>query len=131
MSWTLTFDGSEVQSSEDLGGQLRLRLSAASVHRSTGPLKTDVEAGYIKPVVLLFSGASWTGDLPGCLGALSGGVLTVGVTSLQHMVLPSTVAGPLQADFTFRSGDVLRIQAASLDAACPDGEARFMPSYAC
>lgn len=131
MNWTLVFDGSEVQASEGLGGHLRLHLSAASVHRSTGPSKTDVEAGYLKPVTLLFSGARWTGDLPLCMGALSEGVVRTAPGSPHaHIALPGLMAGPLQAEFNFRSGAVLTIQASSLEAICPD-EARFMPSYAC
>lgn len=131
MNWTLVFDGSEVQASEGLDGHLRLRLSAASVHRSTGRLKTDVEAGYLKPVTLLFSSASWTGDLPLCMGALAeGAVRTAQSSPHAHIALPGLMAGPLQAEFSFRSGAVLSIQASSLEAICPDG-ARFMPSYAC
>lgn len=131
MSWTLTFDGSEVQASEALPGRLRLRLSAASVHRHTGPSKADVEAGFLKPVDVLFLQARWTGDLPVCMGALSEGVLrTAQGASHTRIDLPGSVAGPIQAEFTFRSGAVLAIQAASVEAACP-GEAHFMPSYAC
>jgi len=131
MSWTLVFEGSEVQASEGLDGHMRLRLSAASVCRSTGPLKTDVEAGYLKPVELRFSGASWTGDLPLCMGALAEGVVrTAQGTSHTDIALPGWVSGPLEAEFTFRGGSVLSIRALSLEAASP-GEARFMPSYAC
>jgi hypothetical protein len=130
MVWTWVFDGSEVQTSERLGGQLRLVLSAASVYRATGPLKSDVEAGYLKPVELVFFGASWTGDLPWCMGTLSGGVLTVGGIAHQQVALPLSMPGPVQAEFNFRSGAVLTIHAASVEAACP-GEPRFMPSYAC
>lgn len=132
MSWSLTFDGSEVQASEALPeGSLRLRLSAASVHRAHGPSMKDGETGFLKPVDLLFLQAHWTGDLPLCMGALSEGVLRMAQgTSRARVALPGSVAGPLHAEFTFRSGAVLAIQAASFEAACPD-EAHFMPSYAC
>jgi hypothetical protein len=108
MSWTLTFDGSEVQGTEGVDGQLRLRLSAACV---AGWQDAQAASGYLKPAELVFTGASWQGDLALCMGALSGGVLSApGAGPRQQVPLPWS--------------------AVSVDCRCPDG-AQFVESYAC
>jgi hypothetical protein len=128
MNWTLTFDGSEVQGTEGMDGHLRLLLSAACVE---GWQDAQAASGYLKPAELVFTGASWQGDLALCMGALSGGVLSApGAGPRKQVPLPWSARGPVQAEFTFRSGAVLCVSAVSVDCRCPDG-AQFVESYAC
>jgi hypothetical protein len=130
MDWTLEFQGSEVQLTEGLGPQLRLVLSAASVHRAIGPLTSDVERGYLKSVEVVFSDTSWVGELPLCMGTLADGSIVIGDARLAQVPLPFSASTPVSAEFSFRSGAVLRVTALAVHCGCP-GEPRFIESYAC
>lgn len=131
MDWTLELHGSEVLSTEaDDERQLRLRFSAALV-RPTQGTSLDDEA-YVKGVDLLFTQATWTGELALCVGALSDSAVAIGHQGavLRHLALGFSATGRIRAEFNFRSGTTLAVSAGSVRCLPPD-DPRFVPSYAC
>ena len=135
-TFLLHWSGSEIAGITVDGDLLTLRFSAAFGHRAGGgPDGTDGPAGYLRPVEMVFDGASWRGDDPAvCLGGLAQGSLLVdGVPpSAGRWVLPLPLAqcGEVVCEFRLISGTALRIEAKSVVARSGDG-ARFQESFAC
>lgn len=109
---------------------LRLRLAAAFCHRAE-----DDVAGYLQPVELVFSGATWRGDDPAvCLGGIAYGRLLVDGVSpgagVDGVPLPLDASGAVVCEFRLISGTALRIEAQSVQVSMGEG-ARFHESFAC
>jgi hypothetical protein len=128
MDWTLELHGSEVQLTETADQQVRLRFSAALVRQGAGTF--NAEEGHVKGVELRFDQASWKGELPLCIGALSDS--SVMVNGVRHRQLPLgwSASGIISAEFSFRSGTTLVVSAQAVQCQAPDDPC-FVTSYAC
>lgn len=128
--WTLELHGSEVQWTELDDGQLRLRLSAALVHRRTK--QAPEEEGHVKGLELRFTCAQVIeADLAACLGALSASTVVVDGVRHRRLPLPFDAAGDIRAELDFKSGTTLILSARSVHCAAPEDGTAFRPAYAC
>jgi hypothetical protein len=128
MNAALEFHDSEVQLAVGESGELRVVFSAAYMHRSVGLPGVDPGAGYIQPAELVFSGASWVGLSPLCVGPLSDGVLVAGDQSFSLIPVPFNASGQVSAELVFVSGAVLSVSATSVACSC-FGKPRFVENY--
>lgn len=128
MNAALELHDSNVSTARADGDTLRLHLSAGYIHRSEGRPGIDPGSGWVQPVVLVFSGASWHGLSSECTGYLSSGTLTLGDETMSLIPLPYNVSGGLIAEFVFVSGAILSVSAQSVTCACV-GEPCFVEFY--
>lgn len=128
MDWTLELHGSEVQLTDTTDQHLRLLFSAALVRQGTRAF--HAEEGHVKGVVLRFEQATWTGELPLCIGALSDSAVTVDGVVHRHLPVGWSASGGISAEFNFRSGTTLTVSARTVHCQNPD-DPRFVTSYAC
>lgn len=113
---------------ETMPGTLCLRLSAAACRRTD-----DGQEGYLRPLELLFEGATWRGDGPALGGVAHGTLLLDGqpLGPAAHVLpLPLDRRGLVVCHVRLISGTVLQIEAARVVVQIADA-ARFRESHAC
>ncbi|MEX8492616.1 hypothetical protein [Sphaerotilus sp.] len=113
---------------QDTPATLRLRFAAAACRRVDDGL-----AGYLRPLELVFEGATWHGDGPVLGGVAHGSLLLDGVPlgqAAQVLPLPLDRRGAVVCRLQLISGTVLHIDAARVVAQIRR-EAEFRESYAC
>lgn len=135
---TLLLDGSEVREVVWSGHDVRVTFSAAFVrralrtHDSATAGSLDAAHGYLKPLVLHFSGVDTAApvDAADWVGALSGGEVRQGTQVWRALPLPFSLDGPLSLTLCFQSRAERTVTAQSLRLqVAPDS--RFIESYAC
>jgi len=127
---TLAFHDSEVRVVEPDGLSLTVKFSAASVHRSNGPLRMHAEAGYAQSVEMRFSTARWDGPAAECVGRLSEGSVVADGKAQSLIALPYSSKGPVKATLQFSNGSLLSIEAESLVCLCTD-DPKFVEAFRC
>jgi hypothetical protein len=129
MNTALEFHDSQVSSVEAVADKLQIAFSSAFVHRSGGK-PGDAASGYIRPVEVLLSGATWAGPLNDCVGKLSGGQLAVAGEPFALVPLPSEHVGQISLELVFANGAMLTATATSLLVRF-SGEPHFVESFFC
>ena len=124
----LEFHGSVVAKAVEANGVVVLSLRDAYVHVSRGSPAVDAGDGYMEPIDLTLSRASWIGDLSHASGAISDGDFRVDGKSLGLLPLPCSIAGRIEIDFVFTSGKTLFIRAHEATSSSR-GPARWIESY--
>lgn len=129
----LLWHDSEVLRVTVSGKIIEMVMSAAAVER-LGP--EGKLSGFIKPVTLRCHGARLSGsDVADCIGVIAQGewraVSAAGEGALQRQLpLPWAHHGTVRLSLHWRNGSHLLIDADAAECR-PDGDARFMASYAC
>jgi hypothetical protein len=129
MNIALEFPDSQVSSVEAVADKLQIAFSSAFAHRSGGE-PSDMASGYIRPVEMLLSGATWAGPLNDCVGKLSGGKLSVAGELLALVPLPSEHVGQVALELVFANGAALTATSQSLVVRF-SGEPHFVESFFC
>jgi hypothetical protein len=111
MNRALEFHDSVVAEVAAANGPLVLSFRDAYVHVSGGTPGVDAGDGYLQPIDLTFSRASWTGALSHAPGAISDGNFRLDGKSLGLLRLPCSIVGSIEIDFVFTSGMALSIRA--------------------
>lgn len=130
MNAGLEIHDSEVRSVEANANSLTVAFSAAYVHRSSGRPGFDAGSGYAQSVEMEFSGATWVGPLPECVGRLSDGQVVSNGVARSLIELPYSSSGSVSAEFQFTNGSLLSVSASALVCRFT-GEPRFIESFSC
>jgi len=130
MNTALEFHDSQVSKIDMLGSALSVAFSSAYVHRSVGKPGVDSGSGYVGPVEMLLSEASWAGPLDECIGKLSDGKLSVAGEPFALVPLPSEHIDQISLELVFANGAMLTATATSLVVRF-SGEPHFVESFFC
>jgi hypothetical protein len=128
MNESLELHDSTVSMVRAVGGDLIVSFSEAYVHRSFSVPGVSAGEGFVQPAELVFSLASWSGELSDALGDISDGHVSIGEQQLFLLPLPFASPSAVTAELVFASGALLKVSASS--AVCrATGAARFVESY--
>ena len=119
-----------VRSVEEYTNSLTVAFSAAYEDRSSGRPGFDAGSGYAQSVEMEFSGATWVGPLPECVGRLSDGQVVSNGVARSLIELPYSSSGSVSAEFQFTNGSLLSVSASALVCRFT-GEPRFIESFSC
>jgi len=128
MNQSLELHDSTVSIVHVLGGDLIISFSDAYVHRSFGEPGISAGEGYVQPAELIFSLASWSGELCDARGTISDGHVSIAGQHLSLLPLPFTSRSAVTAELAFASGALLKVSASSVVCKA-NGAARFVESY--
>ena len=128
MNAAIDLHDSEVQSIELRNGDLRVVLSAAYVHRSSGRPGIDPGTGWLQTAELLFRGVEAPVETMQFSGRVSDGSVSVAGETLSLLPIPLSAAGEVTASFAGANGQVLSFAAASVQCSVY-GEPRFVENY--
>lgn len=126
----LEFHDSEVSSVEFQGENFVIRLPAGYVHRSNGRPGIDDGAGFIQALEIACLGPVDVQQDPGCVGALSHGVLRADGQTLVMLPIPYEASGNIELELTFSNGSICRVHSRGITLKAL-GDARFVEWFKC
>ncbi|MEC5385175.1 hypothetical protein VVD49_05535 [Uliginosibacterium sp. H3] len=129
MNIAIEFHDSQVNAVQPGTDGLHIAFSSAFAHRSGGE-PGDADSGYVRPVEILLSDATWVGPLNECVGKLASGKLAVAGEELAILPLPSEFTGQIALELAFSNGATLTTTAKSLVVRF-SGEPHFVESFFC
>lgn len=128
MNSAIELHDSHVQSVESTDGVVRIVLSNAYVHRSTGKPGIDPGNGYSQAAELVFFNATSSDLTSECSGSISDGSVQIGAQSFGLLPLPCSSADDIRAKFIFTSGASFSIVAKSFNCIAT-GSPTLIESY--
>ncbi len=130
MNSALEFHDSEIARIDAVGRTLRVRFSAACVHRSAGAPGVDAGKGFLQAVSMELDDATWDAELAPCHGRVAEGAVRVNGIDIGLPTIPGARSGEIRLWIRFSSGAEFSAGAVSLRLAV-DGEARFIEDFSC
>ena len=128
MQHLVEFSDSEVGQIEQIGGELRLRFSAACVVRVETP--SQPVHGYAQSVELVVFGARRTEAPSGLIGRVAQGRIAVAGRWATRLALPCRIDEPIRLELSFANHGTLNVTGDGVECRFM-GEPNFSESLAC